>query len=468
MNVSTAAHTDTPTDRLPQGIWKVVSVAAIGSFMAQLDATIVSVSLPSLAKTLHTPFTTIQWTMSGYLLALALTLPLCGWLVGRMGAKTVYLWCFAAFTVASALCGLAWSTSSLIVFRILQGMAGGVLAPMAQMTVARVAGKNMPRVASAVTLPVLLAPLLGPVVAGAVLTLASWRWIFLINVPVGLLALVLAIAFLPQDTQEREERPLDFGGLALLCPTLVAFLYGIDHVQTRAGEGSVVAALFLFVLYLGSARRKGDKALIDLRLFRIPAFSASATTMFMMNGVSFAGQMLIPTWLIHSAGVSPTATGWLLAPLSLGMMCTFPFMGQLTDRFGIRGLTLSGGICALLGTAILVLLAPYRLNIAAFSCALFLRGAGIGTIGIPAMSTGYRSVAKADLPMATTALNIVQRIGGPTYATLCATALGWCLSGALPSVSTSGAYVLVFGLLCGLHALLCLATLGLPKRLPQQ
>ncbi len=452
--------------RLPAGIWKVVSVAALGSFMAQLDATIVNVSLPDLVTTLHAPFSVIQWVVSGYLLALALTLPLNGWLVGRIGSRAVFLGCFAAFTLTSGLCALAWSAPSLIAFRLLQGMAGGLLAPMAQMTVARVAGRHLPRVASAVTLPVLLAPLLGPVVAGAILSVASWRWIFLLNLPFGLLALALAILFLPDDRTDERPRPLDMTGLALLAPALIAFLYGTDHVRQPAGQAALCAALPLFILYFRSARQKGDHALIDLRLFRVPAFSASAMTMFLMNGVSFAGQMLLPVWLIHACGVSPDRTGLFMLPLGLGMMCTFPLMGRLTDRFGIRSLTACGALCATTGTLLLAVLAQTGLNVSILAIALFLRGAGTGTVGIPAMSAGYASVSRPDIPMATTALNIVQRIGGPTLTTLCATFLGWRLPAAAIPHALSGAFTETFVLLCMFHALLFVVTLRLPLRLP--
>jgi EmrB/QacA subfamily drug resistance transporter len=225
-------------DRLAPGVWKVVCVAAIGSFMAQLDATVVNVSLASLAADLNVSLSTIQWVTSGYLLALALMLPLNGWLVDRIGAKALYLWCFAAFTLSSALCGMAWSANSLIVFRILQGMSGGLLAPMAQMMIARAAGKQMAQVVSVAALPVLLAPLLGPVVAGAILQFASWRWLFLINLPVGVLALALAAAFLPNDREETRSRNLDLLGLALLSPGLVLFLYGSDHAYPVVTHGS--------------------------------------------------------------------------------------------------------------------------------------------------------------------------------------------------------------------------------------
>ncbi|HTF65385.1 MAG TPA: MFS transporter, partial [Edaphobacter sp.] len=177
-------------ERLDPAIWKIASVAILGSFLSQLDATVVNVSLSSLAAELRSSLTVIQWVTSGYLLALALMLPLNGWLVDRIGARRLYLWCFSAFTLSSVLCGMAWSAHSLIAFRVLQGMSGGLMAPMAQMMLARAAGRHLARVMGYAALPVLLGPLLGPVIAGAILRYASWRWLFFVNLPVGLLAIV--------------------------------------------------------------------------------------------------------------------------------------------------------------------------------------------------------------------------------------------------------------------------------------
>lgn len=458
-----AASEPTIPSGLPPGAWKVVAVATVGSFMAQIDVTVVNVSLASLGTELHAGLPVIQWVMSGYLLALALILPLNGWLVDRIGAKAVYLCCFAAFTLSSALCGLAWSAGSLIGFRVLQGISGGLLAPMAQMMVARVAGRQMTRVASIAAMPVLLAPLLGPVVAGAILQVASWRWLFLINLPVGLLAFGLAAVFLPDDRAATRPRNLDIAGLALLSPGLVLFLYGADHISDWTGWSLLAAAVVSFGLYYRTARRKGDAALIDLRLFKGRPFSAAIVCLFLMSGVSFAGQMLIPIFLIHACGISPGLAGWLLAPLGLGMMSTYPFMGRLSDALGIRRLTGLGALLALTGTLPLVFLAGHGLNTVVLSAGLFVRGIGISAIGLPAMSTGYASVAKRDLPMATTAVNIVHRLGGPTWTTVCATFLGWRLA---VSPGTA-AFAAAFGLLCLLHALLFLATLRLPRLLPE-
>ncbi len=463
-SLTVAAH---KADRLGPGVWKVVCVAAIGSFMAQIDATVVNVSLASLAADLHVSLSAIQWVTSGYLLALALMLPLNGWLVDRIGAKALYLVCFTAFTLSSALCGLAWSANSLIAFRIFQGMSGGLLAPMAQMMIARAAGKHMAQVVSVAALPVLLAPLLGPVMAGAILQFASWRWLFLINVPIGILALALATAFLPNDREDTRPRSLDLLGLALLSPGLVLFLYGSDHLGERVGVEALAVSLVTFVLFYRTARAKGDAALIDLRLIKGKVFSASITSMFMLNGISFAGQMLIPIYLVRACGMSPSRTGLLMAPLGLGMLCTYPFMGRLTRRFGIRKLAGCGALLALLGTLPLIFLAQHGLVVAVLAASLFIRGVGASAIGIPSITSGYASVAREDLPMATTAMNIVQRLGGPTLTTLCATFLAWRLSAVADTGGTSAAFAAAFALLCGLHVLLFLATLRLPWLVPQ-
>jgi EmrB/QacA subfamily drug resistance transporter len=450
-------------DRLGPGIWKIIAVTVAGAFMTQLSTTMVNVSLSSLGAELHASLSAMQWVTSGYLLALALMLPLNGWLVERIGAKALYLWCFAAFTLSSTLCGLAWSANALIAFRVLQGMSGGLLAPMTQMMIARAAGKHMARIMGYAVLPILLAPLLGPVIAGAILQFASWRWLFLINLPVGALAIVLAIFFLPNDREETRRRDLDLVGFALLSPGLALFLYGSEHIGERIGQITVALSIVLLAMFFTVAIRKGDRALIDLQLFKGKTFAAATVTQFVSNGISFAGQMLIPIYLIRACGRSPSATGWLLAPLGVGMICSYPWMGALTQRLGIRKVSAGGSFLALAGTLPLVWLAGHGLIVTVLACALFVRGVGLSAVGIPSISAAYASVKKRDLPMATTSLNIVQRLGGPTMTTLCATFLGWRLSAAPSPAVTSDAFAEAFGLLCFLHVLLFLATLRLPR-----
>src|SRR5580658_3150518 len=337
---------------------------------------------------------------------------------------------------------------------------------MMQMMIARAAGKHMARIIGYAVVPVMLGPLLGPVIAGAILQFASWRWLFLINLPGGAMAIVLAIFFLPNDREETKHRDLDLVGFALLSPGLVLFLYGSDHMGERIDQLTLALSVVLLAIFFKVAIRKGDRALIDLRLFKGKTFATSAVTQFMSNGISFAGQMLIPIYLTRACGRSPSATGWLLAPLGVGMICSYPWMGALTQRFGIRKLSAGGAFLALAGTLPLVWLAGHGLIVAVLACGLFVRGVGLSAVGIPSISAAYASVQRRDLPMATTSLNIVQRLGGPTMTTLCATFLGWRLSAASSPAVTSDAFAEAFGLLCFLHLLLFLATLRLPWLVP--
>jgi EmrB/QacA subfamily drug resistance transporter len=452
-------------DRLDPRVWRIVSVAILGSLLAQLDATVVNVSLSSLAAELHSSLPVIQWVTSGYLLALALALPLNAWLVERIGAKRLYLVCFSGFTLASGLCALSWSAGSLIGFRVLQGISGGLMAPMAQLMLARAAGKHMVRVVGYAAIPILLGPILGPVIAGAILQHATWHWLFLVNLPVGVLAITLAFLFLPDDDKVKVvARRLDLLGLVLLSPGLVLFLYGSDHLGDQTGITSILLSVILLASFVFKALKDRERALIDLQLFGSRVFSASAVTQFTANGLAFAGQMVIPIYLIRAAGESPSVAGWLMAPLGLGMMCTYPWLGQLTKRFGIRGTSAGGATVAFLGTLPFLYLSSHPFNLAILAGTLFIRGVGISAVGVPSISAAYASVPKEQLPMATTSLNIVQRLGGPTLTTLCATFLGWQLAVHSPANVTS-AFTISFALLCSLHAVLILAAMRLPLRL---
>ena len=441
-------------------------VAALGSFLAALDATVVNVSLSGLAVELHSSLRVIQWVTSGYLLALALMLPLNAWLVERIGAKRLYLVCFTGFTLSSALCALSWSANSLIAFRVLQGISGGLMAPMAQLMIARAAGKDFVRVIGYAAVPVLFGPIIGPVIAGAILQHASWHWLFLINLPIGVLAVVLALLFLPNDEGvSARAKKLDLMGFLLVSPGLVLFLYGSDHLQDRTGIWAFLLSLALLAVFVRASLRKGERALVDLQLFRSSVFSASSVTQFMANGLAFAGQMMIPVYLMRGAGQSPSATGWLMAPLGLGMMCTYPSVAKLTQHFGIRGTSTRGALIGFLATLPFLYLSSQHFNLAIFVLALFVRGIGMSAVGIPSISSAYASVRKEELPMATTALNIVQRLGGPTLTTLCATVLSMRLATVHSQASASGAFTIGFALLCGFHALLILTAMRLPRDL---
>jgi EmrB/QacA subfamily drug resistance transporter len=409
-----------PSDKLDPKVWKVIGVVLLGPLMAQMDSTIVNVSLSSIRESLHATIASAQWIISGYLLALALMLPLNGWLVDRLGAKRLYIWCFSLFTLTSALCGAAQTMDQLIGARLLQGIAGGLLAPLTQMMIARVAGRHMARVIGYAATPVLLAPTFGPIVAGAILKYASWPWLFYVNLPVGILALALAVFLLPHDGRTEQRRPFDLLGFIFISPGLACFLYGVEQTAHHEGNEFLILGFLLLGAFVFHARHKKAKALIDLELFKNRIFSTAAITQFVLNGVMYAGQFLIPLYLTLGCGMSAEKVGWILAPMGIGMICIYPAMGFLTDKFGCRAVAVGGTTLNILGTIPFLFMTEGSISIPWIVLSLLARGIGQGAAGIPTIAAAYASVSREKLGLATTAINIAQRLGGPIATTVLA------------------------------------------------
>src|ERR1700732_1639545 len=185
-------------DRIEAHVWKIAFVVVIGSIMSILDTTIVNVALETLGRDLHKTIADTHWVITGYMLSLAAVIPVTGWAARRFGAKRVYLLSLILFTAGSALCGVAQSLDQLIVFRVIQGIGGGRILPLGQLMMATAAGpQRMGRVMSIVAVPAMLGPILGPSLGGLIVDNASWRWIFYVNLPIGLLAVVAALRILP-------------------------------------------------------------------------------------------------------------------------------------------------------------------------------------------------------------------------------------------------------------------------------
>ena len=216
---------------------RIATVVVLGSIMAILDTTIVAVALDTLGRDFRVSVSTIQWVTTGYLLALAMVIPVTGWAIDRFGHKRMFMLSLTVFLIGSSLCGLAWSANSLIAFRVLQGLGGGMILPIGQSMLARAAGpQRMGRVMSVIGAPTVLGPILGPVLGGLIVSNFSWRWIFYINVPIGIVTLVLASRFLKGNEEKvnaqlrprRFRPPLPRSGRAGLLA-----LRGGDHRQVH-------------------------------------------------------------------------------------------------------------------------------------------------------------------------------------------------------------------------------------------
>src|SRR4051794_3262504 len=283
---------------LDRALLRLASVVVLGTIMSILDTTIVNVAIETLGRELHASLSSIQWVATGYLLALATVIPLTGWAMERFGGKRMWILSVSLFLVGSTLCGLAWSTTSLIVFRVLQGFGGGMILPVGQAILAQAAGpQRMGRVMSVIGVPTLLGPILGPVIGGLIVDPFSWRWIFFVNLPVGAVALFLAVRILPSSTARGSRVPLDVVGLLLLSPGLAAVIYGLSElgIEGKAGPKAIaglVVGVVLLAGFIWHALRSRGRALIDLSLYRDRGFSAASGTVFIF-GVSLFGAMLI-------------------------------------------------------------------------------------------------------------------------------------------------------------------------------
>src|SRR5690349_23301733 len=214
------------SDRIEAHVWRISAVVIVGSIMSILDTTIVNVALETLSRDLNSTIAEIQWVVTGYMLSLAAVIPVTGWAARRFGAKRVYVLSLILFTAGSALCGLATSTEQLIIFRVLQGVGGGMILPIGQLMMAEAAGpERMGRVMSIVAVPAMLAPILGPTIGGLILDNASWEWIFYVNLPVGIIAVIAAMRILPKVKPQPTET-LDYRRFILLATGLPLLTYG--------------------------------------------------------------------------------------------------------------------------------------------------------------------------------------------------------------------------------------------------
>jgi EmrB/QacA subfamily drug resistance transporter len=219
---------------IDRALLAVASVVVLGTIMSILDTTVVNVAIRTLAVTFKTTLPTIQWVATGYTLALAAMIPLSGWIADRFGTKRLYMISIALFICGSALSGLAWSAGSIIFFRVLQGLGGGMIMPAGMTILTRAAGpQRIGRVMSIIGVPMLLGPILGPILGGWLVADVSWRWIFFINLPIGIVALALAARILPRDVAAHDQK-LDLAGFLLLSPGLALAIYGLAETTPPA------------------------------------------------------------------------------------------------------------------------------------------------------------------------------------------------------------------------------------------
>lgn len=407
--------------------WIASGVVIVGALTSILNQTVVNVALPTLESDFNVSLTDIQWVVTGYALGLAAIIPLTGWLSDRYGTKRVFMVSQILFTLSSILCAMAWSNGSLIAFRVIQGLAGGLIMPVG-MTILMMVSRpeERGRMLSVMGLPMLVGPVLGPLLGGWLVQWVSWRLIFVINVPIGVVGALLSALYLRGPGAATLRQRPDLGGLALGIPAVVAIVYGLsqpaskgwDSVDTFVPLIGGAAMVVLFCLY----ELRQSSPLIEIRVFRDAAFSAAMTVNFLIALALFGTVLLVPLFLQQVQGYGALDAGVVLAAQGVAAAVAMPIGGLLTDRFGARQVV-PFGLALLTGATIwMATLTP---DTPRWVIALMLaaRGAGMGLSMMQAMSSAYITMAPRLISRATSVSQVVNRVGSGLGVAIVATIL---------------------------------------------
>ncbi len=420
---------------------RTAAVVILGTFMSILDTTIVNVAMRELSKKFGAPLATTQWISTGYMLALATVIPLTGWAADRFGTKRLYMGAIGMFVLGSGLCGAAWSAGSLIVFRVLQGLGGGMIMPAGMTILTHAAGpKRMGRVMGIVGVPMLLAPIVGPILGGWLVDDVSWRWIFFVNLPLGVVALFAAQRVFERD-EPKPNHSLDWTGLLMLSPGLAIFVYGLAQTAAGAGldalggGGAILVGLVLVIAFVLHARVRPG-ALIDVKTFARRAVGAPALVVFLFCTAFFGVALLMPLYFQLVRGDSALHSGLQMSAQGIGAMLSMPIAARLTDKMGARRIVTFGLSLVTLGMLSLSQISGGTTTLQ-MELTLFVMGVGMGSTMMPAMSAALSSLERHAVARVSAGLNVLQRVGGSIGTALLAVVLSHELAAVVPASSSA-------------------------------
>lgn len=407
-------------EKIDAAVLKVAGVIVLGAIMSILDMTVVNVALRTFQSVFADggeplAYSTVAWTVTGYTLALATVIPLTGWAADRFGTKRLYMLAILLFTLGSLLCATATTINMLILFRVLQGLGGGMLMPLGMTIMTRAAGpKRMGRLMAILGVPMLLGPIFGPILGGWLIEHYSWHWIFLINLPIGILALLYSQWALPKDAPQPSER-LDVVGMLLMSPGLALFLYGVSSIPeagTVASRKVLLPGLLGLALIVGFVfySFKPQHPLLDLRLFKHRSLTVATLTMFVFSMAFFGGLLLVPQFLQQVKGETPLHSGWLMAPQGLGAMLTMPIAGALADRVPVGRIVPVGLLVIIASMFALIQIQADSSNTTFLMPILFVMGLGMGLTMMPLNTAALRSLSAAEVSRGSTLVNINSQI----------------------------------------------------------
>ncbi|GAX92034.1 DHA2 family efflux MFS transporter permease subunit [Effusibacillus lacus] len=395
--------------------WLALLAVIAGAFVAILNNSLINVALPKLMAVFGSTTDTIQWVLTGYMLASGVIIPLSGYVGDRFGYKTSLVLSLTAFVLGSLLCSLAWNDSSLIAFRIVQGLGGGIIMPLSMAIIYKVMPPKQIGLALGLWgIAAMVAPAVGPTLSGYLVEYFSWRILFALNVPVGILSIMLVLALL-KETDTRENLHFDRWGFLLFTIAAGSLLLALSQGQKEGWSSLYIVTLFfvsffsfVFLIWLETGKKN---PLLDLSLFGNLRFTISTLSSSLVMIGMFGGIFLTPLYLQNIQGLSAVQTGLILMPQAIAMGIMMPIAGRLFDRYGVLPLGLTG--------LTIVGITTYELhNLTVdtpnrwLDMVLTIRGIGIGLCMMPLTTAGMNAVEKHRIGQASGLGNVVRQIAG--------------------------------------------------------
>lgn len=385
----------------------------VGMVMVILDGTVMNVAVPELVNYFDTDLHTIQWTITGYMLALSAVIPLAGWMTDKFGSKRVFIITIILFTLGSLLCSLAQTSTQLIIFRIIQGLGGGMVNPIGMAMVFKLAPPEWRgRVMGLLGIPMLLGPALGPLLSGYLVEYATWHWIFLINLPIGVVAIFLCWKFLPASTKQETVR-LDLLGMILGPLAFAMLVYGVSEAGTSWTSSStltglIVGGVALILFIIVELRHKNP--LLELRAFGSSNFTRGILLLWVTQIALFGAMLLNPLYLQNIRGLTPMETGLLLLPQALASGVAMLIGGRLFDKWGAKPLALLGMTFVTVALYILSGISPDASKLHIVLC-LIMMGLGSGLTMMPlsthVLNSAPRNLMSRVTPLTTAGQQII-------------------------------------------------------------
>ncbi|WP_379161575.1 MDR family MFS transporter [Paenibacillus sp. sgz5001063] len=428
---------------LPKEVLMAAWAIALGAIAPMLDSTMVNIAIDKLTKDFSTTLDIIQWAITGYVLALAVAVPVSGWLMNKFNGKKIFIGAVIAFGVISVLVGVSWDISSFIFFRLLQGFSAGVITTLMFTLLVKTAGQeNLGRVMAIVSTPMIFGPILGPVIGGFIVQGASWRWIFFINVFIVLIAAPLMMKKVPNFEPFNKDNRLDLFGIIDLSLMSAALIYGItkaaDHASFNNSETTiwVGVGLVLAVIYFVYNLVRKNQTVLPLNLFAHKSFTASSIGLFLTNAAIMGPMLILPLYFQNFRHFTATEAALALIPQGVGMLVTRPLIGIMIDKIGAKYVVMVSLVLSLVGSVPLIFITD-KTSMIWISIILFIRGASVGGISLPLTSDAYTGLDSKQLPEAGVGINIIENLGSSFGSAVIATVVAATLQGLPPTIANN-------------------------------